>query len=66
MIDFVEPPPKVKHSLDGTLKLSPLVPVQPAPAKPVIVADIAREAEARRAVAMKTMLNCIVVRWRSF
>jgi hypothetical protein len=66
LIDFVEPPPTVKHSLDDTPKLWPLVPVQPAPEKPVIVADIAREAEARRAVAMKTMLNCIMVRWRSF
>ena len=56
----------MKHSLDDTPKLWPLAPVQPAPAKPVIVADIAREAEARRAVAIKTMLNCIMVRWRSF
>jgi hypothetical protein len=40
--------------------------VQPAPAKPVIVADIAREAEARRAVATNTTLNCIIVRSISF
>jgi hypothetical protein len=28
--------------------------------------DIPREAEARRAVAMKTTFNCIIVRWGSF
>jgi hypothetical protein len=41
--------------------------VQSGPAKLVMVADIAREAEAiMREVAMKTMLNCIIVKWRSF
>ena len=40
--------------------------MQPAPAKRVTVADIAKEAEARRAVATKTTLNCIVVTRRSF
>jgi len=34
--------------------------------KKLILADITREAEARRAVVMKTTLNCIMVTWCSF
>lgn len=65
-MDFAEPLPKVRHTSDPTLKFSvTMEPVQSAPAKEVIVDDIAREAEARRAVAMKATLNCIVVRRRS-
>jgi hypothetical protein len=56
----------VRHSLDDAPLLKTTEPVQSAPAKPVIWADIAREAEARRAVAMKTTLNCMMVRSRSF
>ena len=36
------------------------VPVQPAPAHHWTVADIAGEAETRRAVVMKANLNCIM------
>lgn len=58
-MDLVEPAPRVKHSPDGMLKLSPWVPVQSAPAKPVMVAENATEAEVRRAVVMNATLNCI-------
>lgn len=59
LIDFVEPPPKVKHSPAGTEKLSPLVPVQSAPENPVTVAESAREADTRIALETKMAVNCI-------
>ena len=61
-MDLAELLPKVPQNPVGTLVLPLWEPVQSAPAKTVTVADIAREAEARRAVVMKTTLNCIIVR----
>ena len=54
--------PKVRHVLAPTVFSVSTEPVQSAPAKEVIVADITREAEARRAVETKTKLNCILAR----
>ena len=66
LMDLAELLPKVPQNPVGTLVLPLCEPVQSAPAKTVTVADIAREAEARRAVATKTALNCIIVRVRIF
>lgn len=65
-IDFAELLPRVPQSPVGILTPTEEAPVQSAPSKVVIMADIAIEAEARRAVATKTTLNCIMVRLRSF
>ena len=64
-MDLAELLPKVPQNPVGTLVLPLWEPVQSAPAKTVTVADIAKEAEVRRAVVMKIMLNCIIVRLRS-
>lgn len=66
LTDLAELLAKVKHSPEGTLVAGPWAPVQSAPAKKVMVADIATDAEATRAVVMKTILNCIVMRSDSF
>jgi len=61
-IDLAEPPFVSQiHDTDSALLLVPMIePVQPAPANHWSVADIAGEAEARRAVITKAKLNCIM------
>jgi hypothetical protein len=45
----------------GSVLVVMTAPVQPDPLKKVKVADIAGEADTRRAVAMKMTLNCIMI-----
>ena len=53
----------MKHSAGETENVWPSVPVQFAPAKPVTVAGVAREAVVRRKVVMKAVVICIMARW---
>ena len=62
-IDLAEPPFVSQiHDTVWALSLVPMSePVQSAPENHWSVADIAGEAETRRAVVMKANLNCIVL-----
>jgi hypothetical protein len=60
-IDLAEPPFVTQiHSPPPALAVPMTAPVQPEPLKNSTVADIAGEAETRRAVVMKENLNCIM------
>jgi hypothetical protein len=61
LIDLAEPPFVTKiHSPPPPLAVPMTEPVQPEPSKNSTVADIAGEAETRRAMVMKENLNCIM------
>ena len=62
-IDLAEPPfvSQIHDTVWAPSLVAMSVPVQPAPAYHLTVADIAGEAETRRAVVMKANLNCIVL-----
>ena len=62
-IDLAEPPfvSQIHETVWASSLVAMSVPVQSAPANHWSVADIAGEAETRRAVVMKANLNCIVL-----
>ena len=62
LMDLNEPLPKVKQTGAPTLALLSSVPVQSAPAKPMIEAAMALEAE-RAAAVIKARLNCMMIIW---
>ena len=62
-IDLAEPPlvSQIQDTVWASSLVAMTVPVQPEPANHWSVADIAGEAETRRAVVMKANLNSIVL-----
>jgi hypothetical protein len=61
-IDLAEPPfvSQIHDTVWAFSLVSMTVPLQPAPSNHWSVADIAGEAETRRAVVIKANLNCIM------
>jgi hypothetical protein len=57
--DFAEPPSEV-HPAVSVFRVLMNTPVQLAPSNHEIVADIAGDAETKRAVVMNANLNCIL------